>query len=77
MSVQRFPLAIGLHHKSRAVRVARRRRPGVLDKLRAPHMQTWPQNPTLQALTPPCQQPVTTAGDGEWWVPLEAVLHLD
>jgi len=77
MSVQRFPLAIGLHHKSRAVRVARRRRPGVLDELRAPHVQTRPPNPTLQALIAACQQPVTTTGDGEWWVPLEAVFHLD
>ncbi len=77
MRVQRFPLAIGLHHKSRAVRVARRRRPGVLEKLRAPHVQAWPQNLTLQALTAPCQHPVATAGAGEWWVPLEAVFHLD
>jgi L-rhamnose mutarotase len=28
-------------------------------------------------LTDPCQQPVDTAADGEWWAPLEEVFHLD
>jgi L-rhamnose mutarotase len=28
-------------------------------------------------LTDPCQQPVDTAADGEWWAPAEEVFHLD
>ncbi|MBM9509893.1 L-rhamnose mutarotase [Actinacidiphila acididurans] len=29
------------------------------------------------ALTDPCQQPVDSAAEGEWWAPLEEVFHLD
>jgi L-rhamnose mutarotase len=28
-------------------------------------------------LTDPCQQPLDTAADGEWWAPAEEVFHLD
>ena len=28
-------------------------------------------------LTDPCQQPVGTAADGEWWAPAEEVFHLE
>ena len=28
-------------------------------------------------LTDPCQQPVDTAGEGEWWAPMEEVFHQD
>jgi L-rhamnose mutarotase len=28
-------------------------------------------------LTDPCQQPVDSAGEGEWWAPAEEVFHLD
>ncbi|HKR71778.1 MAG TPA: L-rhamnose mutarotase [Streptosporangiaceae bacterium] len=28
-------------------------------------------------LTDPCQQPVESAGDGEWWAAAEEVFHLD
>ncbi|MBA8795457.1 L-rhamnose mutarotase [Friedmanniella endophytica] len=28
-------------------------------------------------LTDPCQQPVESAADGEWWAPTEEVFHLD
>jgi L-rhamnose mutarotase len=28
-------------------------------------------------LTDPCQQPVDTAAEGEWWAPAEEVFHLD
>ncbi len=28
-------------------------------------------------LTDPCQQPVDTAAEGEWWAPLEEVFHTD
>jgi L-rhamnose mutarotase len=28
-------------------------------------------------LTDPCQQPLQTAAEGEWWVPAEEVFHLD
>jgi L-rhamnose mutarotase len=28
-------------------------------------------------LTGPCQQPVDSAADGEWWAPAEEVFHLD
>lgn len=27
--------------------------------------------------TDPCQQPVDTAGEGQWWAPAEEVFHLD
>lgn len=29
------------------------------------------------ALTDPCQQPVDSAADGEWWAPAEELFHLD
>jgi L-rhamnose mutarotase len=28
-------------------------------------------------LTDPCQQPVESAAEGEWWAPAEEVFHLD
>lgn len=28
-------------------------------------------------LTDPCQEPVETAAEGEWWAPMEEVFHLD
>jgi L-rhamnose mutarotase len=28
-------------------------------------------------LTDVCQQPVPSAGDGEWWAPMEEVFHTD
>lgn len=28
-------------------------------------------------LTDPCQQPVETAAQGEWWAPMEEVFHTD
>jgi L-rhamnose mutarotase len=28
-------------------------------------------------LTDPCQQPVDTAADGEWWAPMVEVFHSD
>jgi L-rhamnose mutarotase len=28
-------------------------------------------------LTDPCQQPLDTAADGQWWAPAEEVFHLD
>ncbi|HEY7049261.1 MAG TPA: L-rhamnose mutarotase [Jatrophihabitantaceae bacterium] len=36
-----------------------------------PETQRWWQ------LTDPCQQPLDTAGAGEWWAPAEEVFHLD
>ncbi|MYE14111.1 MAG: L-rhamnose mutarotase [Gammaproteobacteria bacterium] len=27
--------------------------------------------------TDPCQQPVESAGPGEWWAPMEEVFHMD
>jgi L-rhamnose mutarotase len=36
-----------------------------------PETQRWWQ------LTDPCQQPVDTVGEGQWWAPLEEVFHLD
>jgi L-rhamnose mutarotase len=29
------------------------------------------------ALTDPCQQPLPTADDSQWWAPAEEVFHLD
>ena len=29
------------------------------------------------AVTDPCQEPLQSAGPGEWWVPMEEVFHLD
>lgn len=28
-------------------------------------------------LTSPCQQPLDTVADGEWWAPAEEVFHMD
>lgn len=28
-------------------------------------------------LTDPCQQPVESAAEGEWWAPMEEVFHMD
>jgi L-rhamnose mutarotase len=28
-------------------------------------------------LTDPCQEPVSTAAEGEWWAPMEEVFHFD
>lgn len=28
-------------------------------------------------LTDPCQQPLDTAADGQWWAPAEELFHLD
>jgi L-rhamnose mutarotase len=28
-------------------------------------------------LTDPCQEPVASAADGEWWAPMEEVFHTD
>ena len=36
-----------------------------------PQTQRWWQ------LTDPCQQPLETAADGEWWAPAEEVFHAD
>jgi L-rhamnose mutarotase len=36
-----------------------------------PRTQEW------WTLTDPCQQPVETAADGQWWAPLEEVFHVD
>jgi L-rhamnose mutarotase len=36
-----------------------------------PETQRWWQ------LTDPCQQPLDTAAEGEWWAPAEEVFHAD
>jgi L-rhamnose mutarotase len=36
-----------------------------------PETQRW------WKLTDPCQQPVETAEEGQWWAPMEEVFHLD
>src|SRR5690349_24236379 len=38
---------------------------------REPAVQAW------LALTDPCQQPLASAKDGEWWAVMEEVFHLD
>jgi L-rhamnose mutarotase len=46
----------------------------------AADMALMADDPTTQEwwkLTDPCQQPVTGAGDGEWWAPMEEVFHND
>lgn len=43
-------------------------------------MDAVAQDPTTQRwwrLTDPCQQPLETAADGEWWAPAEELFHLD
>lgn len=36
-----------------------------------------PETKRWWALTDPCQSPLDSAGEGEWWVPLEEVFHHD
>lgn len=36
-----------------------------------------PETRRWWTFTDPCQQPVHTAADGEWWAPMEEVFHLD
>lgn len=36
-----------------------------------PETQVW------WRLTDPCQQPLDSAAEGEWWTPAEEVFHLD
>ncbi|WP_232663833.1 L-rhamnose mutarotase [Pseudonocardia sp. TRM90224] len=40
-------------------------------------MATDPRTREWWALTDPCQQPVETAAEGEWWAPTEEVFHTD
>ncbi len=43
-------------------------------------MEKMARDPVSQAwwkLTDPCQEPVESAGKGEWWAPMEEVYHLD
>jgi L-rhamnose mutarotase len=40
-------------------------------------MAADPRTREWWALTDPCQQPVETAAEGEWWAPLEEVFHVD
>ena len=40
-------------------------------------MAADPETQRWWALTGPCQEPVDTAGEGEWWVDMEEVFHLD
>jgi len=36
-----------------------------------------PESQRWWTFTDPCQQPLASAGDGEWWAPAEEVFHLD
>lgn len=36
-----------------------------------------PETKRWWALTDPCQSPMESAAEGEWWVPLEEVFHHD
>jgi len=40
-------------------------------------MRDDPETRRWWAFTDPCQQPVDTAGPGEWWAPMEELFHLD
>jgi len=40
-------------------------------------MAADPETQRWWELTDPCQQPVETAEDGQWWAPMEEVFHLD
>jgi L-rhamnose mutarotase len=43
-------------------------------------MQQMASDPTTQAwwkLTDPCQEPLETRSDGEWWASMEEFFHLD
>ena len=51
------------------------------------HGEDWPADATRLgqheavrawlALTDPCQEPLASAGDGEWWSMMDEVFHLD
>lgn len=36
-----------------------------------------PETRRWWTLTDPCQEPVDTAAEGEWWAPMEEVFHTD
>jgi len=36
-----------------------------------------PESQRWWTFTDPCQEPVPTAAEGEWWAPAEEVFHLD
>lgn len=40
-------------------------------------MKTFPEVQRWWKLTDPCQKPVETAAEGEWWAPMEEVFHQD
>lgn len=40
-------------------------------------MASHPDTRGWWTFTDPCQQPVATAANGEWWAPMEEVFHLD
>ena len=40
-------------------------------------MAADPETRRWWKLTDPCQEPVQTAREGEWWAPLEEVFHTD
>lgn len=40
-------------------------------------MAADPETQRWWKVTDPCQQPVETAAEGEWWAPAEEVFHLD
>ncbi|MDX6346510.1 MAG: L-rhamnose mutarotase [Streptomyces sp.] len=40
-------------------------------------MAADPETKRWWQLTDPCQQPVDTADDGQWWAPMEEVFHRD
>ncbi|KPL16711.1 MAG: L-rhamnose 1-epimerase [Bacteroides sp. SM1_62] len=40
-------------------------------------MAADPKTQEWWELTNPCQEPVETAAEGEWWAPMEEVYHLD
>jgi len=40
-------------------------------------MAADPETKLWWNLTDPCQEPVETCADGEWWAPMEEVFHTD
>lgn len=40
-------------------------------------MKTFPEVQRWWKETDPCQTPVETAAEGEWWAPMEEVFHQD
>lgn len=40
-------------------------------------MKTFPEVQRWWKETDPCQKPVETAAEGEWWAPMEEVFHQD